>query len=70
MTDPPQIHAGLCHSHDGHLSRTLESAQCMEAGRQMSPAEIETSDGQKILVGYDSYSVSVLLFFWTEKCEV
>jgi hypothetical protein len=48
----PQIFAGTGHSGDGHLSGAFEWTQCVNTGRafQLGAAEIQASDGQKILI--------------------
>ena len=58
MANSPKIGAGFWHSSDGRLPSALESSQRVNSGRtgQLSPAKIETSDGQETLVVDDSYN--------------
>ena len=57
MADPPQIRTRFRSSHNDHLPGAFKFSQRVEASSQFSPAEIETGDGQKILIRYDSYDV-------------
>jgi hypothetical protein len=56
MSNSPQIFAGTGHSSDGHLSGAFEWTQCVNTGRafQWGAAEIQASDGQKILIRDDA----------------
>ena len=64
VADPPQICARLWTSHDDHLARILKFAQRVETSCQLSPAEVEASDGQKILIRYGSYGVILYIYLY------
>ena len=53
VSNTPEILAGLWYSGDGHLSGTLESAECVDprGDFKLRSSEVQSSDGQEFLVG-------------------
>ena len=58
VANQPKILTGCGESIYSHWSAAYETAQRVDAGRrcQLSPAEIQTGDGQNIFVRYDTFT--------------
>ena len=58
VANQPKILTGCGESIYSHWSAADETAQGVDAGRscQLSPAEIQTGDGQNIFVRYDTWT--------------
>jgi hypothetical protein len=64
VANPPKIFARRRHSSDGHLSSAFESAQRVDTRRIFLPssAEIQTGDGQDLLIINDSCISNCIVF--------